>query len=96
MTTTLKVLEQMTTREILIDAKNVTVIDDGQFRYPVRTEAMRAWAAKQGKITASNYDAFCSEVECLGEREVGTPGNKGMIDFCAALIDAGADLETLG
>ena len=96
MTTTLKVLEQMTTREILIDAKTVTVIDDGQFRFPVRTEAMRAWAAKQGKITASNYDKFCSEVECLGEREVGTPGNKGMIYFCAALIDAGADLETLG
>ena len=87
--------KNMTAKEIITNAKDVTVINDGQFRYPVLTTEMRAWVAANGPITAANYDAFCGAVDCLGEREIGTPGNAAMIDFCATLIEAGADTEAL-
>ena len=85
----------MSTQEIISEAKSVTVINDGAFRYPVRTKAMRDWIAAHGSITAANYEAFCAEVDCLGEREVGTPGSQRMIDFCAELLVAGADSVSL-
>lgn len=85
-----------TKNEIIKNAKNITVVNDGAFRYPVLRTELNAWIACHGKITATNYEQFCANVDCIGEKEVGTVGSAGMIDLCAALVEAGADTETLG
>lgn len=76
--------------EILSAAATITVVSDGDVRYPVLTDAMVAWVEKHGEITASNYDQFCFDVECIGEKIAGTPGTKQMTDLCEALVEAGA------
>lgn len=89
-------MKNNTTNEIIAAALTITVINDGQFRYPVWTEEMKKWITANGEITASNYDQFCSDVDCLGEAEVGTPGSTEMIALCEELTDAGSDYQTLG
>ena len=81
-----------TANEILENSDIVTVVDDGQVRYPVLTSTLEDWVRRNGPITAENYDQFCSDVECLGEQKVGTPGSDAMCELCAALIDGGADV----
>ena len=83
------------TNSIISNATNITVIDDGQVSYPVLTADLRAFIASNGEIDNGNYEAFCNGVPYLGEKEAGSPGNKGMIDLCAALVDAGSDSITL-
>lgn len=78
-----------------INPTEITIINDGQFRYPVSTDAMSAWIAANGEIKTANYDKFCADVECIGEREHGTPGNPRMLAYCDSLIAAGADYVTL-
>lgn len=85
-----------TIQEIIAAAETITVVNDGQLRYPVTTENLMNWTRENGHINSKNYDQFCSDVECIGEREVGTPGNRGMIDLCEQLINAGASTESLG
>jgi len=85
----------MTRKSVITNATAVTVINDGQMRYPVLTAQMRDWLAKHGPITPANYDRFCDDVECLCEATVGTPGSAKMIEFCAELIEAGASVEGL-
>lgn len=80
---------------LLANAANITVVNDGQVRYPVLTADLTNWVTKNGAITDENYEQFCAEVDYLGA-EVGTPGNAGMIDLCRSLVEAGADLEQLG
>ena len=84
-----------TKNEIIKNAAAITVINDGQFRYPVMTESLKSWVDSHGAITSANYDQFCSDVECVGEIEAGTPGNTGMIELCRELIDAGSEGKTL-
>jgi len=78
--------------EIMDNSDIVTVVNDGQVRYPVLSAALEDWTRRNGPITASNYEQFCSDVECLGEREVGTPGSDAMTELCAALIEDGSDV----
>lgn len=71
-----------------LNPKNTTIIDDGQFRYPVATEALKAWETANGKITPNNYEAFCGAVDHLMPGVI--PGSAEMIEECEALSDAGA------
>ena len=68
---------------------NITVIDDGQFMFPVRSSELRDWKAINGPITAANYEQFCAEVDYLGA-ELGAPGSPQLLKLCLAL---GAPIE---
>jgi hypothetical protein len=81
--------------EIVNNAQQITVINDGQVRYPVITGQMSAWVASHGPITSANYEDFCADVECIGEQVAGTVGSAGMIDLCADLVASGAATLTL-
>ncbi len=81
----------MKTQTIIENAANITVINDGQVQYPVLTAEMKNWIAVNGEITSANYDAFCRSVDCIGEKEAGTPGNAAMIRLCDELVNAGAE-----
>lgn len=85
----------MNISEITAQATALTVINDGQVQYPVRTADLAAWVAAKGPITAANYEQFCSEVDCIGEK-LGTPGSVAIVSLCESLIEAGADSERLG
>lgn len=80
--------------ELLQKAAEITVINDGQFKYPVLTSDLSAWRDANGAITAGNYEKFCDEVDFLAS-ELGTPGNAEIIDLCDALVAAGANTERL-
>ena len=81
--------------QIIASAKSITVCDDGGFRYPVRSREFESWVAHNGKVTTTNYDKFCCEVDCIGEKAVGTVGEIGMINLCNDLIAAGAEVANL-
>lgn len=86
----------MTTKtEILAIATNITVINDGQVQYPVLTSELESWVAANGEITAANYEQFCDEVDYLGA-QISTPGNAGMVELCAELIELGASTKRPG
>ena len=83
----------MTTKnQILENSDIVTVVNDGQMRYPVLTSTMEEWTRRNGPITTANYEKFCAEVECLGENKVGTPGSEAMTELCASLMEDGCDV----
>jgi hypothetical protein len=84
----------MKKEELLSQAANVTVVNDGQVQYPVLTESMNDWVSRNGKITAANYEKFCDEVENLGE-PTSLTGSAEMIALCDALVEAGSDTERL-
>lgn len=86
---------QQARRKLIANAANLTVIDDGQFRYPVWTVRLRDWITANSTITETNYEAFCADVPCLGEHSIGTPSSAAMIDLCQSLLDAGATLALL-
>ena len=81
-----------TATEILENSDIITVVNDGQVRYPVLTSSLEDWTRKHGPITIENYEQFCSDVECLGEKKVGTPGSEAMTELCSSLMDDGADV----
>jgi len=78
--------------EIIATASMITVINDGQVRYPVLTSELTDWLAANGPITTANYEKFCGAVDYIGSK-LGTPGNSEIIDLCEALVEAGADCE---
>jgi hypothetical protein len=80
--------------KIVRRADQITVINDGQVRFPIETSNLNNWIAANGPITTANYERFCHEVEYIGA-EIGTPGNASMVNLCDALIEAGADCERL-
>lgn len=71
-----------------LDPASTTIIDDGDFRYPVSTAALQKWEAEYGKITPQNYQQFCDSVDHLMPRVL--PGSEKMISECASLLEAGA------
>ena len=77
-------------QNIIANASKITVINDGQVSYPVMTEWLNQWIEKNGGIENHNYEAFCSQVDYIGQ-DAGSPGNAGMIALCAELIENGAD-----
>lgn len=81
-----------TANQILENSDIVTVVNDGQMRYPVLTSSLEEWTRKNGAITADNYEQFCADVECLGEKLVGAPGSESMTELCAALMGDGCDV----
>lgn len=70
--------------------EQVTVIDDGQFRYPVNRQKLIQWEEKNEKITPATYEQFCSDVE-MSLPDV-LPGSAEMISVCDALLESGATL----
>ncbi len=79
--------------QIIAQAPQLTVMDDGEVRYPVVTSKLDAWETANGPISHRNYDQFCANVECLGEAIVGTPGGHDMIVLCGELLVNGALLR---
>lgn len=79
---------------ILANSDLVTVVNDGQVRFPVLTSLLEEWQRKHGRITVDNYEAFCADVPPLGER-VGIPGSPEMVHLCAALMGDGADMADI-
>ena len=69
-------------------AKNITVINDGQFIYPVWTADLKNWINKNGEINPKNYEDFCCDVEQISLLVI---GSKEMIEFCDELNEAGSD-----
>lgn len=71
-----------------IDPQTTTIINDGQFLYPVSTAILDAWTAVNGPITAKNYEQFCYDTDAIE----GTPfiGSQEMIELCEELIANGA------
>lgn len=78
--------------EVISNAENYTVINDGYAIYPVETAALDKWEDIHGDISGDKYDDFCSAVPYVLPG-LGTPGNAGIIDFCEELIENGADLR---
>lgn len=68
--------------------KNLTIIDDGQFRYPVLTTELNQWETENGKIKPTNYELFCNSVE-IHKKDV-MVGTRKMIDYCAEALEEGA------
>ena len=71
-----------------LNPTTTTIIDDGQFRYPVATAELIAFEEENGKITPLNYEKFCDSVDHLMPGVL--PGSAEMIVECAALSEAGA------
>jgi len=90
------IMKTTTYKAITVNAANITVINDGQVKYPVLTTEMKNWISANGEITTPNYEKFCSDVACIGEKEAGTPGSEDMIQLCDELVKAGAESVTLG
>ena len=84
-----------TKNEILAAASTISVINDGQARYPVLTSELTDWLAANRPITIVNYEKFCDEVEFIGAH-LGAPSTWEIIDLCEALVEAGADFKSLG
>lgn len=72
---------------------SVTVLNDGQFRYPVDTDRLFAWETENGPITAQNYEQFCDDVPCNLPGVI--PGSQEMIDVCEALRETGSPFRYL-
>lgn len=70
--------------------EDITIINDGQVKYPVYTQEMMNWEKENGEITASNYQDFCDSVEIAGIADGAMVGTREMIDLCNALVGAGA------
>lgn len=71
-----------------LNPETTTIIDDGQFLFPVSTDKLQAFVAAQGKVSAENYEKFCDTVPHLLPGVL--PGSAEMIDECAALVESGA------
>ena len=71
-----------------LNPATTTIIDDGQFRYPVATADLIAFEGMHGGIDRGNYDKFCDVVEHLMPGVL--PGSAEMIAECTALAEAGA------
>lgn len=81
------------TTEAIANAKQYTVIDDGQFMFPVMSSDMTAWTAVNGDLEDNDrYNQFCQDVKFVGEGDLGSVGSDEVIAFCNALIEAGAEV----
>ena len=70
-------------------ASDFIVIDDGQFRFPIRRAELGAWTKET--ISAS-YDDFCNEVPTATDHVVGGPD---CIAYCRTLEDEGAEVWSI-
>lgn len=77
--------------EAFAKAGQITVINDGQVKYPVETEEMNDWEKENGEITSANYQEFCDAVEIVAQP--GLVGSSEMIEFCDCLVEAGAEIR---
>lgn len=73
------------------------IIDDGQFKFPVRiadvARAGKALADLKG-MNGEQYSAWCDEVQM--DRSRGDVGSQGCIDYCDELAEAGAEVWSVG
>ena len=67
-----------------------TIIDDGQFRFPVGSSDLTQWVAANGQLTLENYEQFCSEVQSAVR-----PGTPECVRYCARLERDGAEVVRL-
>lgn len=74
-----------------ISPKTTTIIDDGDFRYPVSTRALSKWEAEYGDLDTDNYEQFCADVDHLMPGVM--PGSPEMIEECDSLLENGASFR---
>lgn len=82
----------MSIKTILAAPQLYTVIDDGQFRYPVLTAKIKKAGATQADLVAMDADAYgawCSRVPMV--REVSS-GTHECIDLCQRLVGRGVSV----
>lgn len=74
------------------DAKLYVVIDDGQFIYPVLLGDLRQEDTEEllKGMSSDEYAEFCNKVPADQRRHL--VGTQNMIEFCRALVRAGATL----
>lgn len=75
-----------------IKAAELTIIDDAEFMFPVLTADLAAFEARNGKLTAANYEDFCAAVKPAAAHRV---GSREMIDACEAAMADGASRRTV-
>ncbi len=79
----------------LMSRENFTIINDGQFIYPVKTKDYLNWIKLNGPITPQNYENFCSSVDFVTgkvtKKKGWTVGSPEMIDYCKKLLENGAN-----
>lgn len=80
------------TAESIAAAKDFTVIDDGQFMFPVKSVDLANWTSETGDLEDTDlYNKFCNDVPFFGN-DLGSVGSQPVIDFCTALIENGAEV----
>jgi hypothetical protein len=83
-------------RGMILNARNITVIDDGVFMFAIETDTLDHWEKEHGKISnQDSFEDFCHDTTYIGEKLIGTAGNKEQIDFCMNLINNGASIRSL-
>jgi len=82
--------------QITVDADDYVVIDDGGFRYPMDRDDLDGQTEESLRAMRGpdEYSLWCSEHR-MDER-AGSVGSQGCLDFCAALIEAGAEEWSVG
>jgi hypothetical protein len=81
-----------------MNASKYIVVNDGQFVYPVRKSALRAGDTEKSvrAMSGDEYAAWCQDVPADFAAAGGSVGSQECIDFCEALIEAGADQWHVG
>ena len=83
----------MNAQTIIANADDITVIDDGQFMFPVKSADLADWTEKHGDLEDNDrYNQFCRDVRFVGEDDLGPVGSDAVIALCNALIDGGAEV----
>lgn len=79
--------------QIISEAVNYVVVNDGQFRFPVRKSDLRAGDSEETirAMDGDSYAEFCNS-GVPADLRVGDVGTKECIDLCNALVEAGAEL----
>lgn len=74
-------------------ASEITIIDDGQFRFPVLTVELGAWTEKHGQPTPANYEQFCDDVPRV-DPDIYV-GSDELVEICRTLEEAGSPVKAV-
>ena len=79
-------------KQIIKDANNYIVVDDGQFRYPVRRSSLRPGDSETlvKSMSGDEYGAWCQVVP--SDLRIGEAGTLECLQLCEDLVEAGADV----
>ena len=93
-------------RNMIANAVNYVVVDDGAYRWAGEREEIYAWLRAHEKyrslntstnqsnsveLSSDEYDQMCRETMCKSD-VIGPSGTGQCIDLCSDLMDAGASM----